>query len=126
MKKMTKRKTKPQSKKKRKTKTQSKNWSEQTATAGRIASVIADVLDYDVAMSQDELEAVADAMADAFEPVQDGRIYIEKINEPFLYQLKGTPAEYKAGLDRAIANGWLWLHESGTYVSQRALFARLS
>ena len=64
---MTKRKTKPQSKKKRKTKTQSKNWSEQTATAGRIASVIADVLDYDVAMSQDELEAVADAMADAFE-----------------------------------------------------------
>jgi hypothetical protein len=55
-------------------------------------------------------------LANAFEPVQDGRIYIEKINEPFLYQLKGTPAVYKAGLDRAIANGWLWLHESGTYV----------
>ena len=43
----------------------------------------------------------------------NGRIYIEKINEPFLYKLKGTPAEYKAGLERAIANGWLWLHESG-------------
>ena len=55
-------------------------------------------------------------LANAFEPVQDGRIYIEKINEPFLYQLKGTPAEYKAGLDRAIAKGWLWLHESGSYV----------
>ena len=55
-------------------------------------------------------------LANAFEPVQDGRIYIEKINGPFLYQLKRTPAEYKAGLDRAIANGWLWLHESGTYV----------
>ena len=55
-------------------------------------------------------------LANAFEPVQDGRIYIEKINGPFLYQLKGTPAEYKAGLERAIANGWLWLHESGTYV----------
>ena len=55
-------------------------------------------------------------LANAFEPVQDGRIYIEKINEPFLYQLKGTPAEYKAGLDLAIAKGWLWLHESGTYV----------
>jgi hypothetical protein len=55
-------------------------------------------------------------LANAFEPVQDGRIYIEKINGPFLYQHKGTPAEYKAGLDRAIANGWLWLHESGTYV----------
>jgi hypothetical protein len=57
-----------------------------------------------------------DPLAHAFEPVQDGRIYIEKINGPFLYQLKGTLAEYKAGLDRAIANGWLWLHESGTYV----------
>jgi hypothetical protein len=33
-----------------------------------------------------------------FEPIQDSRIYIEKINEPFLYKLKGTPAEYKAGL----------------------------
>jgi hypothetical protein len=38
-------------------------------------------------------------LAYAFEPVQDGRIYIEKINEPFLYKLTGTPAEYKAGLD---------------------------
>jgi hypothetical protein len=25
-------------------------------------------------------------------------------------------AEYKAGLDRAIANGWLVPHESGTFV----------
>lgn len=48
--------------------------------------------------------------------MRDGRIYIEKINGPFLFELKGTPAEYRAGLDRAIANGWLWLHESGTYV----------
>src|ERR1700741_4904143 len=55
-------------------------------------------------------------LAHAFEPVQDGRIHIEKINAPFLYQLKGTPVEYKAGLERAIANGWLWFHESGTYV----------
>jgi hypothetical protein len=28
----------------------------------------------------------------------------------------GTPAEYKAGLELAIARGWLWKHESGTYV----------
>ena len=55
-------------------------------------------------------------LSNAFDPVQDGRIYIEKINGPFLYQHKDTPAEYKAGLERAIANGWLWLHESGTYV----------
>ena len=33
-------------------------------------------------------------LAHAVDPVQDGRIYIEKINGPFLYQLKGTPAEY--------------------------------
>jgi hypothetical protein len=33
-----------------------------------------------------------------------------------IYQLKGTPAEYKAGLERTIANGWLWLQESATYV----------
>jgi hypothetical protein len=66
-------------------------------------------------------------LANAFEPVQDGRIYIEKINGPFLYELKGTPAEYKAGLDCAIAKGWLMLHESGTYVrftdAGAALFA---
>ena len=40
-------------------------------------------------------------LANAVEPVQDGRIYIEKINGPFLFELKGTPAAYKAGLDRA-------------------------
>ena len=55
-------------------------------------------------------------LVNAFEPVQDGRIHIELINAPLLYQLKGTLAEYKAGLERAITNGWLWLHESGTFV----------
>jgi hypothetical protein len=55
-------------------------------------------------------------LANAFEPIQDGRIYIEKINGPFLFDLKGTPAEYKAGLDRAIEKAWLVIHESGTYV----------
>jgi hypothetical protein len=53
-------------------------------------------------------------IANTIEPVQDGRIYIELINAPFLFQHGGTPAEYKAGLERAIAKGWLWLHESGT------------
>jgi hypothetical protein len=55
-------------------------------------------------------------IANAHEPYMDGRILIERLNGPFLYELKGTPAEYKAGLDRAIANGWLVLHESGTFV----------
>lgn len=54
--------------------------------------------------------------ANAFEPVQDGRIYIEKLNGPFLYEAKGTPPEYKAGLELAIERGILKLHESGTFV----------
>ena len=54
-------------------------------------------------------------IANATEPV-DGKIYIEKINAPMLYQERATPAEYKAGLDLAISRGWLLLHESGTFV----------
>ena len=66
-------------------------------------------------------------IANSVEPVQDSRIHIEKINWPFLSEFKGSPAEYKAGLDYAIAEGRLWLHESGTYVkltdAGAALFA---
>ena len=51
-------------------------------------------------------------IAYSIEPVQDGRIHIEKINWPFLHDLRGSPAEYRAGLDR----GWLSMHESGTFV----------
>jgi hypothetical protein len=28
----------------------------------------------------------------------------------------GSPADYRAGIERAIAKGWLWRRESGTYV----------
>jgi hypothetical protein len=35
---------------------------------------------------------------------------------PMLSEHKATSAEYKAGLDLAIARGWLDLHESGTFV----------
>ena len=55
-------------------------------------------------------------LANTVDAVQDGRIHIEKINGPFLFKEGGSSAEYKAGLDLAIARGWLWLHESGTYV----------
>ena len=55
-------------------------------------------------------------IANSVEVVQDGRIYIELINGPFLFREKGTPEEYKAGLDLAIERGWLVLHESGTFV----------
>ena len=39
-----------------------------------------------------------------------------------LFMEKATPVEYEAGLDRAIENGWVVLHESGTFVkfTQRA------
>ena len=55
-------------------------------------------------------------LAKAIEPVQ-GRIHIKKINEPFLFKDKGTPAEYGAGLALAIERGWLKMHDSGTFVS---------
>jgi hypothetical protein len=55
-------------------------------------------------------------IANTVEAVQDGRIHIEKINGPFLFKEGGSPAEYSAGLALAIARGWLWRHESGTYV----------
>ena len=61
----------------------------------------------------------------AFEPIQEGRIYIEKINGPFLFGDKATPAEYAAGLDRAISRGWLVMHESGIYVKFTAAGADL-
>jgi len=54
-------------------------------------------------------------IANSVEVVQDGRIYIELINGPFLFRERATPAEYSAGLKLAIERGWLVLHESGTY-----------
>ncbi|OKO72860.1 hypothetical protein [Bradyrhizobium sp. AS23.2] len=55
-------------------------------------------------------------LATGIEPVQDGRIHIEKINAPFLYKLKGKGPEFGAGIKYAVEQGWLELHESGTYV----------
>ena len=47
--------------------------------------------------------------ARAFEPIQDGRIYIENVD-------RGAPEEYSAGLAFAIERGWIKMHESGTFV----------
>lgn len=55
-------------------------------------------------------------LAASIEPVQDGRIHIEKINAPCLYTLKGSASEFGAGIKHAAEQGWLELHESGTYV----------
>lgn len=54
--------------------------------------------------------------ARAYTPVQDGRIFIEKINAPFLFGDKGAAAEHHAGIAYAIEHGWIEMHESGTYI----------
>ena len=41
-------------------------------------------------------------IANAVEPIQ-GRIHIEKVNEPFLFRDGGSPAEYGAGLKQTSA-----------------------
>jgi hypothetical protein len=43
-------------------------------------------------------------IANTVEAVQDGRIHIEKINEPFL-RAGGSPTEYVAGPELALARG---------------------
>jgi hypothetical protein len=48
--------------------------------------------------------------------VPDGQIQIEKIKLPFLFQDRARPSECIAGLNFAIERGWLWMHDSGTYV----------
>jgi hypothetical protein len=58
-------------------------------------------------------------LANSVEAVQDGRIHIEPINGPFLFDLKARPAECRTGLDYAIERAWLEKHESGTYVKMR-------
>ena len=54
------------------------------------------------------------------------RIYIERVNEPFL-AAGGSADQFRAAIERAIALGWIWRHESGTYLkftdSGAALFA---
>jgi hypothetical protein len=55
-------------------------------------------------------------LANAPEAVQDGRIFIELLNGPFLFQLKGTTDQYKAGFKLAIERGFLQLDERGTFV----------
>ncbi len=54
--------------------------------------------------------------ANRVEAGQDGRIFVELVNWPFLTEFKGTADEYRAGLKHAIKRGWIVMHESGTYV----------
>ena len=54
-------------------------------------------------------------IANATEPAQDGRIYIELVNAAFL-MAGGTAEQFRAGIQRAVDKGWMVRHESGTYV----------
>ena len=63
-------------------------------------------------------------IASIIEAVQDSRIYIEPVNRPFL-NAGGTPDQYRAALERAVALGRLFQHESGTYVKFTAAGAEL-
>lgn len=51
-----------------------------------------------------DLELVL-VIANSIDAVQHGRIHIEKINWPFLHDLRVTSAEYKAGFDLIIGRG---------------------
>jgi hypothetical protein len=51
-------------------------------------------------------------LANGLAPYMDGRLLIERINGPLLFELKGAPAECKGRARRAIEKGWLFMHES--------------
>lgn len=59
------------------------------------------------------------------EALQDGRIPIEKINAPFLFDHDGKGSEFGAGLDYAVRHGWLEL-ERGAYVRLTAAGHKLA
>ena len=84
------------------------------AAGGRVDSELA-VQQFCSLADPDQAARKLIEIANSVEAVQDGRIHIEKINEPFL-RAGGSPTEYVAGLEYAIAKGWLWKHESGVYV----------
>jgi hypothetical protein len=48
-------------------------------------------------------------IASGVEAVQEGRIHIEKINAPFLFEIKGTPSQYLVGFKHAVERGWIVL-----------------
>jgi hypothetical protein len=54
--------------------------------------------------------------ARAFEPARDGWISIEQLNHPFVFADKATLAEFKGGMEFALSQGWLEMHESDAFV----------
>jgi hypothetical protein len=51
--------------------------------------------------------------ASGIEPVQDGRIFTELVNAPFL-KAGGIGDGFRAAIALAVEHGWLEMHESGT------------
>ncbi|MHC2279978.1 hypothetical protein ACVME8_006621 [Bradyrhizobium diazoefficiens] len=58
-------------------------------------------------------------IASGIEPVQDGRIFTELVNAPFL-KAGASGDGFRAGLAVARERGWLEMHESGTYMRLRS------
>jgi hypothetical protein len=55
-------------------------------------------------------------IANAVEPIQ-GRIHIEKINEPFLFPRPRQPGRIWRRPQTRHHRGWLAMHDSGTFVT---------
>ncbi|ETR75075.1 hypothetical protein X566_20245 [Afipia sp. P52-10] len=60
-------------------------------------------------------EAAAKRLLEYALAIEDSqnRIHVEKVNCPFLFQDKASPAEYGAGIKWLIAEGLIQMHESG-------------
>lgn len=54
-------------------------------------------------------------IASGVEPVQDGGIFIELVNGPFL-KAGGRGDDFRAGVAFAHERDWLEMHESGTFI----------
>jgi hypothetical protein len=55
-----------------------------------------------------------------------GRISIERVNAPFLAAGMVQATTSKPGIERAVALGWLWRHQSRTANFQIASHSRIS
>ena len=60
-------------------------------------------------------DVAARKLVEIVSTIENGRIYIELVNAPFL-KAGGSGDEFRAGIDRAVTKGWLIRHESGTYL----------
>jgi hypothetical protein len=62
-------------------------------------------------------------IANGVEAVQDGRIFIERVNEPFL-AAGGSGERFKAGIERAIALRWFGVGADRDWEGQGNRFGR--